>query len=42
LWGVAMSVLGIQSVKRSHDKQVAAGQEPTTFLGSLRTALGKG
>ncbi|RMH51338.1 MAG: hypothetical protein D6682_04800 [Zetaproteobacteria bacterium] len=35
MWGVALAVLGIGVVKRSHDKQVAAGQQPTGLLGAL-------
>ncbi len=35
MWGVALAVLGVGVVKRSHDKQVAAGQQPTGFLQAL-------
>jgi len=35
MWGVALAVLGVGVVKRSHDKQVAAGQEPTGLLKAL-------
>ncbi len=33
IWGVALSVLGINAVKRSQDKAVLAGQEPPAGLG---------
>ncbi|MDX8413938.1 MAG: 3TM-type holin [Mariprofundales bacterium] len=35
MWGVALAVLGVGVVKRSHDKQVQAGQEPTGLLKAL-------
>ncbi|MDX8408919.1 MAG: 3TM-type holin [Mariprofundales bacterium] len=35
MWGVALAVLGVGVVKRSHDKQVAAGQEPAGLLKAL-------
>lgn len=42
LWGVALSVLGVQIHKRSQDKQVAAGEKVNGFLGSVKSMLGKG
>jgi hypothetical protein len=42
LWGVALSVLGVQISKRSQDKQVAAGASPSTLLNSVKSMLGKG
>jgi len=38
VWGIALSVLGVNITKRSQDKQVAAGQEP---FGLLQMLLGK-
>jgi len=35
MWAVALAVLGVSVVKRSHDKQVLAGQEPTGLLKAL-------
>ncbi len=32
IWGIALAVLGVSVVKRSHDKGVAAGQEPPAGL----------
>lgn len=41
LWGIALSVLGVNVSKRSQDKQVLAGQEPTPgLLSKLTDALG--
>lgn len=34
-WGFALSVIGMYNVKRSHDKQVLAGQQPTGLLQSF-------
>ena len=45
IWGVALSVLGINVVKRSQDKALQAGQGlPTTLGGRLASAIfgGKG
>jgi hypothetical protein len=42
LWGVALSVLGVQISKRSQDKQVAAGAPQTTLLSRFKSILGKG
>ncbi len=36
MWSIALSVLGINIRSRSHDKQVNAGQTPTTFLDALK------
>ena len=41
LWGIALAILGVAVVKRSEDKQTAAGFEPTGILGSIRSAFGK-
>ncbi len=41
LWGVALSILGVAVVKRSEDKQVAAGLEPAGILGALGKAVGR-
>lgn len=41
LWGVALSVLGVQISKRSQDKQLVAGEKPVGFMGSVKTMLGK-
>ena len=41
LWGVALAILGVAVVKRSEDKQTAAGFEPSGILGSIRNAIGK-
>ncbi|GAK43614.1 conserved protein [Tepidicaulis marinus] len=38
-WGVALTVLGVNVVKRSHDKQVCAGQRPGTMAPSAVTDL---
>ena len=35
IWSVALAVLGVAVNKRSHDKQVAAGQTPTTIFGAI-------
>jgi hypothetical protein len=35
MWGIALSVLGIQVVQRSRDKAVAAGAAPPTFIEML-------
>jgi hypothetical protein len=35
MWGIALSVLGIQVVQRSRDKAVAAGSAPPTFIEML-------
>jgi len=39
LWGVALAILGVAVVKRSEDKQTAAGFEPAGILGALRNAV---
>ena len=36
MWAVALSILGINVHKRSQDKQVAAGQKPSTFLDAIK------
>lgn len=36
LWAPALAVIGVYNVKRSNDKQVAAGQEPTSILSLLK------
>lgn len=41
MWGVALSVLGISVVKRSHDKQVAAGSPPEDIAGAVRSLFGR-
>jgi hypothetical protein len=41
LWGVALAVLGVAVVKRSEDKQTAAGFEPSGILGAIRNAVSK-
>jgi len=41
LWGIALAVLGVAVVKRSEDKQVAAGFEPAGMLGAIGKALGR-
>lgn len=41
LWGVALAILGVAVVKRSEDKQTAAGFEPTGILGAIRGAISK-
>ena len=40
-WGVALAILGVAVVKRSEDKQTAAGFEPAGILGALRNAVSK-
>jgi hypothetical protein len=35
MWGIALSVLGVQVVQRSRDKAVAAGAAPPTFIEML-------
>lgn len=42
IWGVALPVLGVVRTKDSHDRQVAAGQEPSTLLGALAKRLAGG
>lgn len=39
LWGVALSILGVAVVKRSEDKQTAAGFQPSGILGAIRGAI---
>lgn len=39
LWGVALTILGVAVVKRSEDKQTAAGFEPAGIMGSIRNAF---
>lgn len=40
MWGVALAMLGVNVAKRSHDKQVAAGQRPPDgFLGAIATRI---
>jgi len=39
LWGVALAILGVAVVKRSEDKQTAAGFEPAGIMGALRNAV---
>jgi len=40
LWGIAMTVLGVNVSKRSQDKQVAAGKQPDTgLIGALAKRL---
>ena len=42
LWTIALGILGINIAKRSHDKQVSVGQQPTTLMGSiLRKVTGR-
>ncbi|PTY38561.1 hypothetical protein BGP77_11480 [Saccharospirillum sp. MSK14-1] len=36
MWGIALAVLGINVSKRSQDKQVAAGQQPSSILNLLK------
>lgn len=36
MWGIALSVLGVNVHKRSQDKQVQAGQTPTGLMGLLK------
>jgi len=38
-WGVALTVLGVNVVKRSHDKQVCAGQSPGSVVPGAVTDL---
>lgn len=42
MWGVALAVLGINITKRSHDKQIAAGQQPSGLLQGLAKRVGGG
>lgn len=35
IWSVALPILGVVRVKDSHDKQVAAGQEPASLIGAI-------
>lgn len=40
LWGIALAVLGVNINKRSHDKQVAAGQRPPDgLMGAIATRV---
>ncbi len=39
MWSVALGVLGVAVVKRSEDKQVAAGFSPVGILGSVAKAI---
>jgi hypothetical protein len=39
LWGFALSILGVAVVKRSEDKQTAAGFQPSGILGAIRGAV---
>jgi hypothetical protein len=39
LWGVALSILGVAVVKRSEDKQTAAGFQPSGILGAIKGAI---
>lgn len=41
LWGVALAILGVAVVKRSEDKQTAAGFEPAGIMGSIGKVFGK-
>lgn len=41
LWGIALSVLGVQIHKRSQDKQLTAGVKPSGIRDGFRTLLGK-
>ncbi|KGE77662.1 hypothetical protein FP66_08530 [Halomonas salina] len=41
LWGIALAVLGVNINKRSHDKQVAAGQRPPAgFMEAIAKRVG--
>lgn len=42
IWGIALSVLGVAVVKRSEDKQTAAGFQPAGIIGSIAKAAGIG
>lgn len=39
LWGVALTILGVAVAKRSEDKQVAAGFQPTGIVQTVKRAL---
>ncbi len=41
IWSVALTILGVAIVKRSEDKQAAAGMAQPGIFGSLAKALGK-
>lgn len=38
-WAIAMAVLGVSVLKRSEDKQVAAGMKPTGIINGLKQSL---
>ena len=42
IWGIALAVLGVAVVKRSEDKQTAAGFQPAGIIGSIAKAVGIG